>query len=336
MLRVRIAEVVHETPDARSLVLEPLDGSGTPDYRPGQFLTVRIPSERTGSVARCYSLSSCPHRDEPMRITVKRTDGGYGSNWLCDNAAEGGELDVLPPSGTFTPASLDEDVLLVAAGSGITPVMSIAKSCLHAGTGSVFLLYANRDQDSVIFQDELRDLVSAHPDRFVVVHWLESVQGLPSPAAVRALVRGREHGPAFVCGPEPFMAAVGTALAELGVPRERVHVEKFSSLSGDPFAEVELDRSGPASTVEVELDGEQHSVSWPQGAKLLDALLDAGLDAPYSCREGACSACACFLLEGRVELERNEVLDQQDLDDGLILACQAIPVSERLRVSYDA
>lgn len=337
-LTVRVVEVVRETSDAHSLVLEPADEAlGDFGYRPGQFLTVRVPSERTGGVARCYSLCSSPLRDEKLKITVKRTADGYGSNWICDHVVEGDTLEVLRPSGTFTPRSLDEDFLLLAAGSGITPVMSILKSCLHGGTGSVTLLYANRDEPSVIFRDELDALVREYGGRLTVVHWLESLQGLPTGPAVRAFAEPYAGRQVFVCGPGPFMDLTVEVLAGLGVPSERVHVERFSSLTGDPFAapEAVVGHTGPTSTVEVELDGETRTVVWPRGNKLLDVLLEAGLDAPFSCREGRCSACTCVLVEGEVVMERNEVLDQRDLADGLVLACQALPVGDRLKVSYD-
>lgn len=336
-LRMRVVEVVRETADAHSLVLEPADGEHRVDYRPGQFLTVRIPTDRPGGAARCYSLCSSPDTGEKLKVTVKRTAGGYGSNWICDHVVEGVELEVLRPSGTFTPRSFDEDLLLVAGGSGITPVLSILKSVLRAGSGAITLLYANRDEASVIFRDELVALCAEHPGRLHVVHWLESVQGVPTAAGVTALLRPYASRPAYVCGPAPFMDLAVDVLTDLGAPPERLHVERFSSLASDPFAagEVELDTTGPAASAEVALDGETRTVSWPRSNKLLDVLLDAGLDAPYSCREGSCSACACVLLEGEVDLVRNEVLDEQDLGEGIILACQAVPRSDRLRVTYD-
>lgn len=335
-LRVRVVRVVRETPDAHSLMLEPVDADDGFDYRPGQFVTVRVPSTQDGGAARCYSLCSSPHCAEQPRITVKRVAGGHGSNWLCDTVTEGATLEILRPSGAFTPKSLDEDVLLLAGGSGITPVMSILKSCLRAGTGSVALVYANRDEQSVIFRDELAALADEYPDRFTVVHWLESVQGLPTESGIRALVAPYAGREVFVCGPGPLMELGRVVLTGLNVPAERITVERFSSLSGDPFADdgTVLDTSGPSSTVEVEVDGQHHTVSWPRGDKLLDVLLDAGVDAPFSCREGACSACACILLEGEVTLDNNEILDRQDLDEGLILACQARPVTDRVKVTY--
>ncbi|MFB6549619.1 2Fe-2S iron-sulfur cluster-binding protein [Streptomyces sp. NPDC056405] len=343
-LTVRVVKVIRETADAHSLVLEPAEEDRDRfTYRPGQFLTVRVPSERPGGAARCYSLCSSPVRDELLKVTVKRTAGGYASHWICDNVTEGDTLEVLRPAGTFTPVSLDGDFLLLAAGSGITPVMSILTSALHAGTGTVTLVYANRDEQSVIFRDELAVLAREYGDRLTVLHWLESLQGRPTAPGLRALAGPYAGRPAFVCGPGPFMDLATGALTDLGVPPHRVTVERFSSLTGDPFAlpesgpgsASEPDTAGPVSTVEVELDGVSRTVDWPRSRPLLDVLLQAGLDAPYSCREGACSACACVLVEGEVVMERNEVLDAQDLADGLVLACQARPVSDRLKVTYD-
>lgn len=339
-LTVRVVEVIRETADAHSLVLEPADGDGGRfSYRPGQFLTVRVPSDRPGGAARCYSLCSSPVRDEHLKVTVKRTAGGYASHWICDHVTEGDTLEVLRPAGTFTPDSLDGDFLLLAAGSGITPVMSILTSALHAGTGRVTLVYANRDEQSVIFRDELTDLAGEYGERLTVLHWLESVQGRPTAAGLRALARPCAGRPAFVCGPGPFMDLAAGVLGDLGVPPDRITVERFTSLTGDPFAAREPaprpEATGPVSTAEVELDGVRHTVDWPRDTPLLDVLLAAGLDAPYSCREGSCSACACVLTEGEVAMERNEVLDPADLADGLILACQARPLSDRLQATYD-
>ena len=336
---VRVADVVHETAEAHTLVLEidPTDRDRFA-YHAGQFLTVRVPTERPEGAARCYSLCSSPALDEPLKITVKRTPGGYASNWICDNVVAGSTLEVLRPSGTFTPRSFDGQFLLFAAGSGITPVMSILKTLLHSGTGSALLVYANRDENSVIFKHELAELAGKFPDRVAVVHWLESVQGLPSRGALALLAAGRPGASAWVCGPEPFMDVVGAALDVAGFARERVHHERFLSLDNDPFGEVAAlvaDESGEAASVEVTLDGTTSTVAWPAGNHLLDVLLAAGLDAPFSCREGQCSACACKLLEGEVTLDHNEVLEQEDLDEGYILGCQAIAKSDFVRVTYD-
>ncbi|MFF8807771.1 2Fe-2S iron-sulfur cluster-binding protein [Streptomyces omiyaensis] len=337
--RLRIVEVVAETPDARSLVLRPSPESAARfAHRPGQFLTLKLPGE-DGPVARCYSLASSPHTGEPLKVTVKRVAGGYGSNWVCDHLAAGDEVEALPPAGTFTPDSLDRDLLLVAGGSGITPVLSIAKSVLAAGTGRIVLLYANRDETSVIFRDELRELTAAHPGRLLVVHWLESLQGLPVPERLAAALAPYAAREAFLCGPGPLMDAAEQALRTLGTPGGRVHRERFFSLSGDVFgtplpARDADPEDAAAGAVTVELDGAARTVAWPPGAPLLDALLAAGVDAPYSCREGACSACTCRVVSGEVRMARNEVLDDRDLADGYVLACQALPVTDRVAVTY--
>ena len=358
VLKLEVVDVVRETADASSLVFR-ADQPVT--YTSGQFLTLAVPSTRTGTVARCYSLSSAPHEGELLQVTVKRTVDGYASNWINDHIAPGDIVTALPPSGVFTPTELDHDFLLFAGGSGITPVISIAKSALEHGTGQVVLVYANRDEQSVIFAERLRELAAEHPDRFVVIHWLESVQGLPTAEHMRAIAAHHPTYDAFVCGPGPFMKGTVAALKELGFPRERRHQEKFVSLGGNPFGEHADDisdeiaaaegmtaedladdvaatpatfREGPAA-VAGDLDGEEFDLDgWAPDQPLLDFLLSKGVGAPYSCREGNCSACACIVLEGEVEMKHNEVLDEDDLADGIRLACQSLPVSDTVKVTY--
>lgn len=338
---VTVLDVVEETADACSLVL------GVPDelrdgfaYRPGQFLTLRIPGADGAGLARCYSLSSAPGVDPHPKITVKRVAGGAGSNWICDNVRPGHTIDVLPAAGLFTPGRLTGDHLFFAGGSGITPVISIIKAVLAQPEGTAVLCYANRDESSVIFAAELCDLVARHPRRLQVIHWLESVQGLPTVEALAALAAphaGRDT--AFVCGPEPFMDAVAQALRRVGMPGDKVVVERFRSLTGDPFAEpaplpAETDDAATAQ-VTVTLDGDRHSFPWPSQTPLLDLLLSKGIRAPFSCREGACSACACRVTAGEVKMLRNDILEEEDLADGWVLGCQSVPVSEAVEVTYD-
>ncbi|MGV9584460.1 2Fe-2S iron-sulfur cluster-binding protein [Nocardia farcinica] len=336
---VRVVEVIDETADARSFVVEPRpDHAAAFGYRPGQFLTVRVPDVGSGS-GRCYSLASSPHSDTAMKFTVKRVEGGHGSNWLCDTVAAGDELEVLPPAGTFTPRSLDESVVLVAGGSGITPVIAIAKSILFGGAGEVVLIYANRDEASVIFAAELRALEARFGDRFTVIHVLESVQGYPSRRLLSTLLRPFLDRSVFLCGPAPLMDLTAQVCATLGFPGGRVHSERFLSLQADPFAADTEPADGSdggevVCQVDVAIDGDERRVPWAAGRTLLDALLAAGVDAPYSCREGACSACVCTLKSGRVRLAHNEILTEDDLADGYILACQAEPVTDEIAIEY--
>ncbi len=328
--QVPVAEVIRETDDACSLVLDvPPPLAAAFGYRPGQFITVRVPSDRTGSVARCYSLSSSPVTGERPAITVKRTAGGYASNWIAEQVRAGSVLDLLPPAGTFSPPSLDGDFLLFAAGSGITPVMSIVKSVLAAGRGQVVLVYANRDERSVIFGASLRSLAQLAAGRLVVVHWLDSLLGAPTAAAIAALARPYASYDAYICGPDPYLAVVREALG----PGRRVHVERFVSLAENPFEETPV-AGGLAATLSVTLDDATATLPWPPGTRMLDVLIGAGLDAPYSCRQGICGACACQLTGGEVEMAHNEVLEAADIADGYVLACQAVALTPKVSITY--
>lgn len=338
---VTVAEVIDETADARSIVFDIPDAAKAAftDYRAGQFLTLRIPSDQTGSVARCYSLASAPGSDPLPKVTVKRTADGYGSNWVCDNLVAGSQVEVLPPSGVFTPKDLDVPLLLIAGGSGVTPVMSILKTALAGGSAPIVFFYANRTAEDVIFAAELRALQAAYPQRLTVIHWLENLQGLPAASMLTRSFAPFVGHTAYLCGPGPFMDAVHTALTAAGFDHHDVHTEVYNSLTGDPFVDVEFDEvsdeeAAAAATVEVELDGESHTLSWPRKRSLVDIMLEAGLDAPYSCQEGECGSCACTLTEGTVEMDNPGALDPEDIEDGYILGCQAHPTSDRVRIEF--
>ncbi|MED5800615.1 ferredoxin--NADP reductase [Gordonia sp. Z-3] len=334
---VRVTRVIDETRDAKSFAFTvPDDRCRDFAYRPGQFVTLRIPSDRDGSVARCYSLSSCPATDVELVVTVKRTSRGYGSNWLCDNISEGDVIDILPPAGVFTPASLDDDLLLWGAGSGITPLVSIIKATLASGSGHVALVYANRDADSVIFGDELRDLQTRHPNRLTVIHWLEAERQIPTADQLAELASPYAVRHSFICGPAGFMTIAREALGRIGTPRSHVHAEVFASLSGDPFAaRVPEPAADPdAATVEVDADGQTYTIGWPRSQTLLDAMLTRGLDVPFSCREGQCGTCAAVVVEGEVTMADAGVLDDDDLAEGYVLACQSRPKGAFARIRF--
>lgn len=341
--RLVVRDVIVETDDARSIVFEiPEEDRAAFDYQPGQFLTLRVELPDGTAVARCYSLSSTPGLDDAPKVTVKRIADGRASTWLCEQLAPGMTLDVLPPSGHFVVRDTTRDLLLFAGGSGITPILSILRHALHRSDVRVRLVYANRDERSVIFADELRSLSARFGDRLTVVHLLESVQGLPTAALLRGLAGGIDLAAAtsYICGPAPFMAAVESTLHELGMTHDHVVVEKFLSLSGDPFAPetlVTVPVSGETVPLEVELDGQRHELAWPATVTLLDFLRGKGIDAPFSCKEGACSACSCRILKGAVTMRNNQILEAEDLEEGWVLACQADadPTSGPISVTYD-
>ncbi|MET3054865.1 ferredoxin--NADP reductase [Pseudomonas alkylphenolica] len=334
-LALRVARVVEETADARSLIFDvPEQLAERFRYQPGQFLTLRIPYGDDW-LPRCYSLSSTPLLDEPLRVTVKRVRDGRASNWLCTELQEGQTLQVLPPAGVFVPRNLDADLLLFGGGSGVTPVLSILRSALLVGQGRILLIYANRDESSVIFRDELRFLANAHPERLQIVHWLDSVQGIPVAAQLAALAQPFMDAQAFICGPGPFMDTAVSALKSLGVPGERVHVERFVSLPGESeVLQVVASEAAVAAQLAVRLDGEEHHLACDSGETLLAAMERAGLKPPSACRVGGCASCMCTLESGDIELLINDALDAGELAEGWILACQAVPTSANLRIRF--
>lgn len=341
---LRVAAVVDETDDAKSLVFDvPPELATSFKYQPGQFLTLRLLVDGR-HLPRCYSMSSAPGVDGAPRVTVKRVAQGRGSNHVCDRIKAGDRIEVMAPAGVFTPRTLEGDFLLLAGGSGITPVFSILRSALARGQGRIVLLYANRDERSVIFRDELKALAAAHPTRLQVIHWLDSVQGVPSVAQLAELAKasctpGRQ---AFICGPGPFMEAALAALQAIEMPAELVHVERFASLPDEETqaanaataqAEAPPDVVDEAQVV-MRLDGVEHALVCRGTETLLEAALRAGLNAPYSCQAGLCASCMCQVQEGSVHLRHNEALDKKDLAKGWVLSCQAVPTSERLRVKF--
>lgn len=333
-LALRVARVIEETADACSLEFDvPAHLGDLFRYQPGQFLTLRVPFEG-GWLPRCYSLSSTPLLDEPLRVTVKRVHQGRASNWLCGDLQEGQTLDVLPPAGVFVPRDLNGDLLLFGGGSGVTPVLSILRSALIAGSGRILLVYANRDEASVIFKDELKLLASVHPQRLQIVHWLDSVQGVPGIGQLAELARPFIDAQAFICGPAPFMDATVSALKSLGMPDRHVHVERFVSLPGEGELVQVSSEAAVAAQLAVRLDGEDFQVPCDSGETVLDAMERAGLKPPSACRVGGCASCMCTLDSGDVELLHNDALDADELAEGWILACQAVPTSAQLRIRF--
>ena len=367
---LRVGAVVDETADAKSFVFDlPPEQAQTFAYRAGQFVTLRLPVRGADAphLPRSYSMSSAPGLDEGLRVTVKRVAGGLGSNWLCDQVCAGDTLQVLPPAGVFTPRSLEGDFVLLAGGSGITPVLSILRSVLARGAGRVALLYANRDERSVIFRDTLNELARAHPERLQVQHWLDSVQGVPTVPQLGAWLRPWSAASLFVCGPGPFMDATVQAAAQASLTDEQVHVERFVSLPlegavATPPAAVPVRSDAPGQAaaaaaspavpatasgpeeggtapideaqLEIELNGEVHRISCGGEETLLEAALRHKLPAPYSCQAGLCAACMCRVVEGQVHMRHNDALDARDLRLGWVLGCQSVPRTAVVKVKY--
>ena len=333
--RVRVARIVEETADAKSLVLDvppPLrDAFG---YRAGQFVTVEI-ELRGERLRRCYSLASSPDCDAEPKVTVKRTPGGRVSGWLNDSLRVGDVLSVIAPEGRFVLDDREAPLVLFAAGSGITPVISLLKSALATTKRRVTLLYANRDADSVIFAGELTRLELASPERLRVVHRLDDAHGLLDERAIEGLIADQRDASFYLCGPAPFMAVLERGLATAGVPEERIRVERFVfTLHANDAAPAAPDGAEMPEFVDVLLQGKEHRIPYVPGRTLLQTARDGGLDAPYSCEEGFCGCCASDLLEGRVVMAADDALSAEEKRRGMILACQSRPVTRRCKFRF--
>ncbi|MBM3642845.1 MAG: ferredoxin--NADP reductase [Alphaproteobacteria bacterium] len=333
---IRIAEIIQETADARSFVLDvPPALVERFRYKAGQFLTFRVPHPE-GAVNRCYSLSSAPETDGQPKVTVKRVVGGRGSNWFHDALKAGAAIDTMPPAGRFVLGAGDAPLLLFGGGSGITPMMALIKSALATTTRRMRLFYANRDRESVIFQAEFDRLVAAHPGRLEVVHHLDKEQGLTQASEIEATLKGFEQAEAYLCGPVPFMNLVEATLLARGLPRERVRIERFEASGNDavpppPEAEGE---TIPAS-ITIRLEGKTHTVPYAKGQTILVAARAAGLNPLSSCEEGFCASCAAKRVKGKVVLAKNDIYTAEDLANDWILTCQGHCFGAEVEITYD-
>ena len=333
--KLRIAKIVQETPDARSFVLEvPPDLADKYRYRAGQFLTFRVPHPE-GVFNRCYSLSSAPETDGLHKVTVKRVEGGKGSNWFHDSLKEGGVLEVLPPAGRFVLGEGEAPLLQFGGGSGITTMMSLIKSALKAGHRRMRLFYANRDKPSIIFDAELVSLLAEHHGRLEVINHLDAEQGLTKPEEILAALKGFEDAEAYLCGPGPFMTLVETTLIGAGMPRERVRIERFEASGNDAVPiEPEEDDVIP-SEITIHFEGKAHKVPYRKGLSILEAAREAGLNPLSSCEEGFCASCAAKRIKGKIVLAKNDIYTADDLANNWILTCQGHCFGPEVEITYD-
>lgn len=338
---VRVRRIVRETAEAATIVLDvPAELEATFAYEAGQFCTFRVTVDGT-TLLRCYSMSSAPRVDDELRVTVKRVPGGAVSNWLLDHLDAGAEVEVTAPAGVFVLDPGERELVAFAAGSGITPVFSLAKAALHETDRPVRLLYANRDRPSVIFDRQLDELATAFPQRLEVVHHLDVDGGFVDGDAVRRFLGGAPPAADagfYLCGPTPFMDVVEAALLAEGVAPGRIHVERFT-----PADPAELDGEdgdgggdGAASParVTIELDGRRGSTDHRAGTTILQTARQLGLAAPYSCESGSCATCMARLVEGTVRMYVNDALTDDEVEEGWILTCQSVPTSPEVSVVY--
>jgi 3-ketosteroid 9alpha-monooxygenase subunit B len=281
---------------------------------------------------RCYSMSSSPAVDTELRVTVKRTPNGVVSNWMNDHVAVGDVLEVTRPAGVFRLGEGRGDVVALSAGSGITPVLSLLKAALATTPRRVSLLYANRDEDAVIFRSEIDALERRHQNRFTVHHHLDVERGLVGPDDIGAFVGGADEPEFYVCGPGPFMDVVERTLLADGVEPGCIHIERFTPDEWVP--DTEPGDALEPSTVTIELEGRTESTEYRPGTTILQTARQMGMSPPFSCESGSCATCMARLLEGTASMHVNNALTDDEVVDGWVLTCQAVPTSPLVRVAY--
>jgi ring-1,2-phenylacetyl-CoA epoxidase subunit PaaE len=346
-----VADVRQETPDAISVAFAlPPELQPAYAFAPGQYLTLRTHLDGE-EVRRSYSICSGP-ADGELRIAVKRVEGGAFSGWANEALQPGHALDVMTPTGRFGSVEGEGGLhVAFAAGSGITPILSIIRGRLAREDGSRFVLfYGNRSTQDMLFRTALEELKDRHLGRFSVFHVLSReeqdvpvLNGRLDRDKVRLLLTRMVPAPAvdhvYVCGPHGLAEDVEAAARDLGIPAERIHVERFVSEFGGRArarpAAVPAD-DAPSRTASLIADGKRREVPVREGEAVLDAALRAGLDLPYACKGGMCSTCRAKVIEGEVRMDVNYSLEPWELKAGFVLTCQAHPVTDRVVVDFDA
>jgi len=327
-------------------------------FEPGQFLTVR--AEIDGAdVRRSYSISSARSRlaQGELELGIRPVEGGVFSNWAATQLKAGDRLRVMPPEGRFT---LQKQRAIhrvgFAAGSGITPILSILATSLQEQPESKFtLVYGNRRMDSVMFNEALQDLKDRYPSRLTLIHILSRqaqevplLEGRIDAAKVRAIMDAflpvGSMDEVFICGPEAMIEETEKTLIQAGVKADRIRTERFSSptldaLSPEQRRQAVLGRPATREGGDVQLtvvfDGKPYRMPMNRNEKILDVALSMGLDLPWSCKGGVCCTCRCKVMQGSTEMEKNFTLEKPEVDAGFVLSCQASPTSDSLVVSFD-
>lgn len=338
-----VKEIIHETRDAISIAFHQPAGEKV-IYKSGQFLTLIISIDGK-EVRRAYSLCSSPFIDDDLVVTVKRVDNGLISNWLSDHAKAGDSIKILAPTGHFTTEFSKEGkrhIIMFAGGSGITPMMSIIRSLLTQEPESIVsLIYCNRDNDSIIFKDKLEKWQTEYEGRLHVIHILDNApmnwQGLSGLLNHEMLVKlferipdwGMEKSTYLMCGPEGMMKNVDTLLEQQNIPKEKIFKESFvQGIINKDKKTVASETENKAREVTIRYDGEEYKITVEPGKAILETALDQGIDLPFSCQSGLCTACRGKALSGKVKLDEEEGLSQAERDEGYVLTCVGHPMTD--------
>lgn len=344
-----VTDIHHTIRDAVVLTLKPED----PDafaFTQGQYLTFKQDFDGT-ELRRNYSI--CAGLDDgELKVGIKRVDGGAFSTYANTELKVGDVLHAMPPQGKFfTPIEPEvaKNYLGFAGGSGITPVLSILKTVLKREPQSTFtLVYANRAVNTIMFREELEDLKNRYMGRLTVIHILESGQDMElfegrvdqdkCDALFKHWIQIDTIDTAFICGPEPMMLAIAEALKTHGLGEDQIKFELFSESQQGRLAKQEMAKrsEGQKGTeITVIIDGARRSFTMQKGQSVLEAALENGQEAPFSCKAGVCSTCMGKVLEGEVEMISNHALEDYEVERGYVLTCQSYPLSDKLTIDYD-
>ncbi len=345
---------VHKTiRDAVVVTLKPVNGSADEfDFTQGQYLTFRRDFDGE-ELRRSYSI--CAGKDEGiLQVGIKRVDGGAFSTWANSDLKVGDTVQAMPPMGSFYTAidpSAEKHYLGFAGGSGITPVLSILKTMLAREPHSRFtLVYANKGVNTIMFREELEDLKNLYMGRLNVIHILETdaqeielFTGLVTQDKCAELF---EHwidiqnvDTAFICGPEPMMLGIASALRAHGLNDGQIKFELFASAQPGrvkrKVSGADTASQDNQTKTSITMDGATQTITMPKDQSILDAALENAMDAPYACKAGVCSTCRCRVLEGEVEMVANHALEDYEVEKGYVLSCQAYPLTDTVVVDYD-
>jgi ring-1,2-phenylacetyl-CoA epoxidase subunit PaaE len=349
--RLAVNDLRRETTDAVSMTFSiPSDLADDYAFAPGQYLTLRTTMDGE-EVRRSYSICSGPD-DGELRIAVKKVDGGAFSSWAADELKAGDELEVMTPTGRFGIAPAPEEAHIYvgfAAGSGITPILSIVKGVLAREPKSrFFLFYGNRSTEGVMFCEALEELKDRFLQRFSLFYVISGeeqdipilhgrLDGEKARVLLRSLVPASSVDHVFICGPTGMSDELEATCRGIGIAEDRIHVERFvSGLGGKPRPKNAIEPSAPPKAfASLIIDGKRKEVPVAEGEAILDAALRAGVDLPFACKGGMCSTCRAKLVEGEAPMDVNYSLEPWELKAGFILTCQAKPASEKVVVDYD-
>ena len=352
--RLRVSDVRRETPNCVSVAFEvPAELRTTFAYVAGQYLTLRTALDGE-ELRRSYSLCSAPHEQE-WRVAIKAVPGGRFSTLANERLQVGDTLEVMPPAGSFhAPEEPVRQIVCFAAGSGITPIISILKQVLHESTtAEAVLIYGNRSTGEVILREEIEALKNLYMRRFRVYHVLsredhgiDLLCGRIDAARVEAFAKTFFRPAAvdhfYFCGPEPMIRAGSEVLMRLGVDKSKIHFELFgaplpqASLAGAAAAPVAMQRRVDQSRIAITVDQKTVIIDMiDDGSHLLEAGLSFGLDLPFACKGGVCSTCKCMVTKGEVAMDLNYALEPDEVEAGFVLSCQSRPMSAEVAVTFD-